>query len=391
MQIVERIVTPQDGESPENTENRSKWESEFCKKGGISHIYHALLNLPLSSIQHPLSRSCFQLILKLLCMIQPKENSVDPAGKAKIIEKIFFLLEAFAHYSIPPEGSIVPKCHRKSKAPTAKKDEEEAKKNAETEVESQELQRQKKKQLEESKAFEQGLKLAYLNSADPQDYFQKMINFPKFTDLLLKCLIQSDNPFMQAVLGKELTTICKHAKTSKFLPSAHPHMVLVPLMLQPLLKETLKTDGKCNIFFDELSEIVSSMSKAELIEIPINYLEILESLSNFLKNREIKEIKSTDTDDVLVGLLKILEVLLSKFSKHREIIGQKCGIVSELLHKCLFEFPKGGKSEIFGKPLPPKCKSQQSRRCAFAVLGTLACDTPVNLKEIISYILPIHV
>ena len=323
-------------------------------------------------------------------MIQPKENSVNPADNSKIIERILFLLEAFAHYSILPESSKVVKSVRKNKATSAKKDEEEARKSAEIEAENQETQRQKKKQTEESKVFEQGLRMAYINSADPQDYFQKMVAFPKFRDLLLKGLIQSDNPMMQTVLGKELTTICKHAKLTKFLPTAHPHIVLIPLLLQELLKETLNTAGNCKVFFDELYDIIHNMSREELNAVPINYLEILENIASYIKDREIKEIKSTDTDDVLVGLLKNLEVLLSKFSKHREYIGQKCGIVSELLHNCLFEFPKGGKTEKLGKPLLPKCKSQSSRRMAFAVLNTLACDTPINLNEIVSYVLPIH-
>ena len=127
-----------------------------------------------------------------------------------------------------------------------------------------------------------------------------------------------------------------------------------------------------------------------LSRIPINLQGTLDNIANLLKNHEIREKKSTDTDYVLIGLLNVLRYLAEKFPQQNEFVGQKCGIVKEILFHYLFEFPKEEKIQKIEKALPPKCKSSLSRQSAFSLLASLARDTPINIKEIIAFILPIH-
>jgi len=143
LQIVQRIVTPQEAESAETEKTRKAWIGDFIKKGGVSHVYFALLNLSVNEIQNPLSRACFQLIFKLLCLIHSSDNSISEAtDKDKIIEKIVFLLEAFAHhsrdilYGSNIEDKKASRILKRSKQREQKKDTEDSKKAAEAEAEA---------------------------------------------------------------------------------------------------------------------------------------------------------------------------------------------------------------------------------------------------------------
>lgn len=383
LQIIDRIVVPQEGEAADVIANRKSWIEDFSKKGGINHIYFALANLSLNTIQHPLSRACFQLIFKLLTLFQSYGYSSALASQPKTFERTLYLLEAFAHYSMQSEDAKSQKnIGKKGKTSITKKEEDDAQKNAEAEV----LLRQKKKQADETKAFDHGLKLLQDSCNDPQKCFEQMVKCEKFNDLLLKGLLLSDNTLLQSVFAKVLIEICKLSKSFPNTPNL-PHIILIPILTQRMVKITFEKDCKCKEFYSALSEIIKSLSKEELLAVPINYINLLENLANNVKEHEIKETQSTDTDEVLIGLLKLLEALLSKFHNHREFIGQKCGMVNEVLHNCLFEFPKLGKSNAI---FPPKCKSQLSRQAAFSLLAILARDTPKNLNEIISFLYPIH-
>lgn len=373
MQIVEKIVTS--GKDIEAQENRKKWIDDFCKKGGLRHFYQALINHPLDSIKHPLTRSCFRLILKLLYIVKyiggvsfevfiPGYNS----EKEKLNERIFQLLEAFADFSILPAN---------------------ANKRKESESDSITLSRNKHKQTDENSAVLHGFKLLQGDDGNKYRYFEQLIKYPHFKELLLRGLILSDNPFLQNAFKEELSHICTSYKNIPYLPN-HPHVVLLPLLFQIMIKETLNLEDKSQEFYKLLCGIIAEINTDEFMRIPINLQGTLDYIANLLKNHEIREKKSTDTDYVLIGLLNVLRYLAEKFPQQNEFVGQKCGIVKEILFHYLFEFPKAEKIQKIEKALPPKCKSSLSRQSAFSLLASLARDTPINIKEIIAFILPIH-
>ena len=379
LQIVEKILTPgKEIEKAEVQENIKKWVGEFCKKGGLAHIYHSLLKLPLASIGHPLTRSCFRLILKVL-------NNVKSAGEAsfellihdynsqkeRLNDRIYMLLEAFTYFS-----------SNSSNTSKGKKDEHELDANT--------LSRNKQKQTDDTLAVYHCFKLLQGDEANKYSYFEQLMQYTKIKELLLRGLILSDNVYMQNAFREELSRISAFYKNLPYLPN-HPHVVLLPLLFQIMIKETLNLEAKCQEFYKLLCGIIADINVNELPKIPINLQGTLEYIANLLKNNEIREKKSTDTDYVLIGLLNVLKVLSYKFPNQNEFVGQKCGIVKEILHHYLFEFPKAGKIEKIEKALPPKCKSSASRQSAFCLLASLARDTPINIKEIISFILPIHV
>ena len=382
LQIVERLLTPgKDVETMEVLEKRKQWINEFCKKGGMSHIYNALLRLPLDSIEHPLTRTCFRLILKLLQIVKSANFSFESfipnfqETKEKLNERIFLLLESFAKFSVFPEKNNSPD-----------KDEMSQRKYSEIEPDARSLQRQKQKQIDETLSVQHGLYLIQGTDAKKYSYFEQMTKFSHIKELILYGLILSDNIYMQSVFREELSNICGAYKNIPYFP-AHPHVFLLPLLIHAMIKETLNLEAKCQEFYQLLSRIIIDINKNEFSLISINLPETLERIVDLLKSHEIRENKSTDTDYVLFGLLSVLEAFSYKFPEQNEFIGQKCGLVGEILHQFLFEFPKARRTEV---ALPPKCKSALSRRSSFSLLAMLAKGTPSNIKQIISFILPVH-
>lgn len=383
LQIIERLLcTGKEVDTLEAQEKKNKWKNEFCIKGGLTHIFHALLRLSLDSIEHPLTRTCFRLILKLLQMIKTANFSFESfipdfkENKEKLNERIFQLLEAFAKFSVSLEKNNSPN-----------KDEGNKRKYSDFEPDAHALLRQKQKQIDETQAVQNGFYLIQGTDAKKYSYFEQMTKFSHIKELLLHGLILSDNPFMQVIFREELCNICTAYKIVPYFP-AHPHVFLFPLLIQTMIKETLNLEAKCQDFYRVLQKIIFEINKNELSLIPINLQETLEKMVELLKNHQIRENKSTDTDFVLNGLLGVIEAFSNKFPEQNEFIGQKCGIVGEILHHFLFEFPKARGMEV---ALPPKCKSALSRRSSFSLLAILARDTPSNIKQIISFMLPIHV
>ena len=79
-------------------------------------------------------------------------------------------------------------------------------------------------------------------------------------------------------------------------------------------------------------------------------------LAEEILHREIKEKNTQDLDDLLLGKMKLLKVLLQKFPTLKEPIGKN--LTYYLVHNCLLEIPNGGGQQPIGTGGgAPKCKS----------------------------------
>eukprot|EP01022_Parablepharisma_sp_SALTPOND_P000568 TRINITY_DN102_c1_g2_i1.p1 TRINITY_DN102_c1_g2~~TRINITY_DN102_c1_g2_i1.p1 ORF type:complete len:1279 (+),score=158.36 TRINITY_DN102_c1_g2_i1:13122-16958(+) len=393
LQIVEKIMAAQ-GE-PQALEKRAKWIEQFSKKGGLTHLFYALLKLPTSSLNRGLTRKCFALLIRLLATFQAENRDFErdvfeyEKNRGKLVERILTILEAFAQHSILPPGEkevkIQPKekpqqIYKTKEAPAPRPQQEE------TKTESQTLVKKRNKQIEESRTFDFGFKLIKARGA--KGFFDPVAKFPKLKDLLLKGLILTDNRYMQYVFSQELQNICGVFKDIPY-SETHPHVVLIPLMVNQLIRETLAPETKCMQFYKTLCNLIDGIPRKNLEALPVNYHEILVNSANLIKIHEVRENTSTDTDYALVGLMTLIEALLKKFPIKKALLGADYGLVTEVL-KCLLEYPTTGGNKHGVKGLPPKCKSQSARLAAFSLLCVLARDTPQNLSQIINYLLPIH-
>ena len=384
-----------DKKEQKKNEIEKQWLEMFCEKKGLSHLFYSLVSLPITAINNPLTRKCFALLLKMLNIIrasgyQFKTHVGDyEAMREKVAERVLLVLEAFAQHSILPESVKIMKTPKKIK-PTeveTKKTQDEAQKAAI--VEPQLSHKERKQQEEESKAFEYGFALIKGAGADQYNYFDIIMKFEYFKEFLLKGLILSDNPLLQNSFAEELANIYKSFKTVAY-SSAHAHVVLIPYMLKNMVDETLERETNCKRFYKLICDLAKDLQKSDMLKLNINFHEYLNSLAENIKNHNVKENKSTETDIVIIGLLNLLEALLGKFPEEKEFIGQDCGFVNEILHRCLFDFPKIGSRKKVVETLPPKCKSEAARQAAFNLLNKLASDCPKNMKQIIDYLAPIH-
>eukprot|EP01022_Parablepharisma_sp_SALTPOND_P026524 TRINITY_DN64327_c6_g1_i1.p1 TRINITY_DN64327_c6_g1~~TRINITY_DN64327_c6_g1_i1.p1 ORF type:complete len:2209 (+),score=297.78 TRINITY_DN64327_c6_g1_i1:12673-19299(+) len=392
LQIIEEMVTPPaDMDTVEAEIGYKRWIALFCKKEGLAHLFYAFIELPIVSLHHPLTRKCFGLLLKVLHLIQvagyPLENHVPKyeVYKEAMVERVLTVLEALAQFSILPEAVKQQKSPKKQRPVKPGSENEEQS----SEEKSLILQKRRKVQSEESKIFEHAFGIIKGPKGSNCGYFDQMAKSDSFKGLLLKGLILSDNPFLKHNLATELLTICKVFKNKEYSPY-HPHIVLAPFMLQVMVRETLHRGSNSEKFYQILCAIVKDIPKPAFTKIPINCHDLLSAISVYLKERAVMEHTSKETDNVLVGLLWLLEALLEKFSEEREFVGQTCGIIQEVLCKCLFEFPTVAQQKRLQAPPPPKCKSRASRLAAFKLLCVLSKDCPINLSQIVKYLIPIH-
>ena len=362
---------------------REHWLEEFCKKQGLGHLFSALLSLPTSSIKSPLPRKCFALLFKVLFTVQAAGYDFAvhirdyEAMKEKLVERVLIVLESFVDHSLMSEAEKALKMAPKKAV----------KSDPAAPVPPVQNNKEKEEMAEEAGAFEHGFALIKGN----ENYFELLLKFCDFKRFLLKTLVLSANPKLQQVFSDVLANIYHLYKDKEYSSPMHAHVVLIPYMLQSAVSETLNRETKCQCFYQLLCTMIKESSAAELAKLPINFHELLTVLSDDVKNRSVKESKSTDTDEVTIGLLNLIDALLKRFPAEREFTGDSHGLVYEVLHHCLFEFPKSGNRQRTAlSALPPKCKSQGARQAAFNLLATLACDTPKNLRQILEYLTPIH-
>ncbi len=310
-----------------------------------------------------------------------------------MVDRVLTVFNAFANFSILPEKTSK-QCRSPKKARTAErmddictpgKGETAAGKADETQ------QKQRKRPDDESRAFEYGFALIRGGKQSHYGYFEQMVQCECFKELLLKGLILTNNLFLQDTFALEIQAICKAFKNKEYTPT-HPHVVLIPFMLQNMVGETLhRGTANCQHFYHLLCAVLRDVPRTNLKRLPLNFHDELLSLATHLKEHEVREYTTKDVDHVVVGLLSVLEALLSKFPAEKAFVGDKCGIVQELLHHCLFEFPNASSQRRMLAAPPPKCKSQPARLAAFSLLCTLARDAPANLETLIAYVKPIHV
>ena len=359
----------------------------------MAHLFEALINLPAASINDPLTRKCFALLFKVLFIIQNSGLSFKKyvpdyeIKREKMVERVLLVLDSFVQYSILSETEKTLRSPKKMKSVEIRKEDPQKPAANMSEV----MVKEKKRMLEEAGAFMHGFALIKGEKSESYNYFEQLMRFGDFREFLLKTLVLSENSLLQHTFSEELVHIYRTFKGKPLSPT-HAHVVLIPYMLQEIVKVTLERETKCQRFYQLVCSMVKEMTQGELLGLPINFHDEIAVLAGYIKERKVRESKSTDTDEVIIGLLNLVDVLLKKFPGEKEFIGDTHGLVYEVLHYCLFEFPKSGNRQKTALTLlPPKCKSQGARLAAFNLLNTLACDTPKNLRQIIDYLAPIHV
>ncbi len=363
----------------------SSWNAAFIAKGGLAHCFSVLIKLPIGSLGQALTRKCFaQLFLLMVKLLMGDLASLETlvpnfaALRSPVMERILTVLEACAHYSITPEEPVQPSLE--SQGPPSGQGATKAE-SEESDAQSQAVAQKKKLQAEQGLGFMNGLKILK-QAGKPSHYLDTIFAYPGFGQLLQDALLLSSNPLLSTVCSQEVAKMAEEC--------AGHHRVL-PLFFKTLLPHSLKIELKTHHFFKCLRNLVNATPKEDFARLDLDCHTLLQELVEHVKAHETKEKSATDTDFGLIGLLDLLAALLKKLPQEKLFVGQGCGLLTEVLHSCLFEFPSPRDPSKTVRLPPPKCKSKLARESGFELLCTLARDTLPNLKQIIEGLLPLHV
>ena len=333
------------------------WAREFCRTGGLEYLFMALLELSIDNLKSSLGREVFWLLIVVLDKIASfgyalKDNIKDyESHKSRMTKRILTILNAHAEYPAIDKCAII---KRQIEI------EEEGKLKSSIIVSAFSL-------LSEGK--------------QPKDYFNDLVKYNEFNDLLLNFLVKSENSHLRAIFAKSIKVFEKKPKEE--LTPTHPSVHLILYMFQHMLKRTLENERTCNQFFKCLISLMSALTKEELLILDLEYKVVICEVIDY-----INQLTPDTFPDLSIGLMNLLNDFMKKFSVFKEFVGQERGMIREVLHNGLFNYPEDDNE--YKSAFKVKFLSKLTREAAFELLLTLCSDCPRNISETIAYLLPAH-
>ncbi len=369
----------------DQAELRESWNAEFLRKQGGNHLFQCMIGMPMQSIAQPLTRKCFALLMRVIILLFKNETTysamapVYSVQKDALIARIMCFLETVAR----------PAPARKMTRTSARRESQ-----CEDELLTDQFDREgldNRSRAEEVDAVSDGFRLIKSTYAMDYNYFEKMSAVKGFAETVRNGLLLSDNVALRKRFSTEIVGMCaEYQKFAQFVVC--PHRVLLPLMLGDMIGYTPACETQCVEFFNTVKQALDRLPKPLLVQLPIDHQSTAISISTMLIRHGSSEKQTTVVDDMMVGILNLLNSMLKKFPEFRRTVGQEAGLLREVLHSCLFEHPVSGSRHFSSgeAATPPKCKSKEARSSAFTLLCTLARDTPTNIEAIVTYLLPLH-
>lgn len=160
------------------------------------------------------------------------------------------------------------------------------------------------------------------------------------------------------------------------------------MLLLDLLPEAHSTKAdsyarRSESLFGLIQKVVEGVTLADLAPLETELWQVSERLAAEIQSRQPQEVGSGKEDQVFIGMLGVLRVLMQKYPARKPDIGAQ--LVQHLLHECLFKVPHGAAAGS-GAASQPKCKSGNSRTAALRLLAVLSRDCLVNLEAVLEYI-----
>ena len=227
--------------------------------------------------------------------------------------------------------------------------------------------------------------------------FEKFIHYPEFETMFKQYLLQSENFILRNEFADQiLKLICydknqlglKQKINEDLLPLLFKFKIKMIKLLAFGLKElAYKHEDRSHKFYETLMSTIQCIDLTD-IEKDIDFKSILEHFLEQLYSHTFSEKTQQDIDRSLYGILNILIILLKKFPKWRDEVGEK--LTHFLLHKCLFEIPTSEKMIEESNSSAPYCKNLNTRTLAFKLVNVLSRNTAQNLKMTLDYLWNLH-
>ena len=348
-----------------NVEENKNIIEKFTLNGGFKALYQGLLKMPLSLGEQSLSKKCFKSLLAcinlILSTIDNKFFPIDYMNsiKEELCKRILLILNAFV------EANLHSGIGKKDIA----------------------IEKIQKKQKEECKILKEGFDIAK-KTVLSFNYFAEFIKHPVFKDLIFNSLVKIKSFWYSSSISKELIDMATEYLTMEVTPE-HPLSYLLSLLLPNIpaaIKEAVQPLHYFNAIIGILEKYTTAaLRKASSISIKNELINLVKLLTDFQpKCTEKPYFKHAQK-----GIIEVINALISKFPEFKRFLGQECGLINELLHSCLFDFPayhqRGSSSMMI-----PKCKQEMSRKAAFNLLCSLARDTPENLSQVVPFLYKLH-
>ena len=351
MQIVDEILFKGD--------DVNTWINNFCKKGGMQHLFNALINFPIISMANSLARECFWYLVVDLEIIMVSEFALKDyvkdyeACKDKMMERILNVMNEHAKY------------------------EAKAKNVKESVFESEEIAKF------DSSLILCGFSLIKEGKKNEYKYFEQVIKFKEFNELLLNGLILTQNQQLQLTLIKEILNLYTLSK-GDVCSDVHPVGFMASYILQVITKDILKHNIEWNNFYNLVQNTFNRLTTEDLERLSVDYKKVLGDISECIKSFTIKS-----PENLVTGVMALLNKVLEMLVEMREFVGQDCKLTIEILQNWLFNLPQ---IETKSKTVESsKCNSKVIQNAAFNLLSTLCYNCPSNISTVINYLTPIHV
>lgn len=212
----------------------------------------------------------------------------------------------------------------------------------------------------------------------------KFIAYPHMSKWLYNLSLTSTDESIRTEFTKGLYSLCVAVKNDTHQP--HPHTIFLNHLLGFLhnLDPWLPT---CEQYFTFLNKLVSDSCDGAAGGKSSDFAQLLQELIAKLASHPITETRrGLEEDKVLIGLMSLMNTLVSKDSSFKQIAGQK-SVIHEIFENSLFDIPT---ADAHGPLCPPKCKRRNSRYVAFQLLTELATNNLHNFRDLTSRLMKHH-
>ncbi|CAD8173749.1 unnamed protein product [Paramecium pentaurelia] len=306
-----------------------QWCEQFNNSDGVDLITQKFLGQPFQFQQRPLEIKCCLTYLEILShpRIRIKELYIIEQIKSKIIESIQQL------------------CHF-------------IKNKKKLEVGQRKSPQQKEMNDVESRLLRKCF--LYLD----QDGCRLYIKNSELNQQLYTFFVEHENHELKKEYSLQLLNL-RNTSESR---------LLIKIVLEDVLKNVIQNNKyKCDHFFEFCCNLIQQEQNLAIQK--LNFEELLVYIRQKLEELPFNENTVKDQDQILIGLLKLLNVLIDRIQQ----LSNHQGLFEQILS---YLFEKEGETRC-------KCKSQQSRTAGFNCFFTLL-RSPQNMQKFLNEVSHLH-
>ena len=212
----------------------------------------------------------------------------------------------------------------------------------------------------------------------------RFMAYPHMSRWLYSLSLGSTDESIRTEFTKGLYSLCVAVRNDTQQP--HPHSIFLKALLDFLhpLDPWLATSEQYFIF---LNKLVSDSCDGAAGGSTADFTQLLHLLITKISTHPTTEARrGIEEDKVLIGLMSLMNTLVSKDLSFKRIAGQK-NIIHEIFENALFDIPT---ADTHGPLCPPKCKRRTSRYVAFQLLTELATNNLHNFRELTTRLIKHH-